>query len=61
MRQTQKLYTHKKNNIMSLSIKLINDEEHIYIQIQDNGVSPENEYMLIIKLNIMKFPLYRKL
>lgn len=42
---------------MSLSIKLINDEEHIYIQIQDNGVSPENEYMLIIKLNIMKFPL----
>lgn len=43
MRQTQKLYT-KKNNIMSLSIKLINDEEHFVYEIfiQDNGVSPEN-------------------
>lgn len=66
MRQTQKIIQKKKNIIMSLSIKLINDEEHfvifisIYdIFIQDNGVSPEIPY-IYIKQNIMKFPLYLK-
>lgn len=66
MRQTQKIIQKKKNIIMSLSIKLINDEEHfvIFISIydifvQDNGVSPEIPY-IYIKQNIMKFPLYLK-